>query len=256
MIRPAVALTLGLLFMPAKQTRSDEKSSPYEARVYKSGEKILPYRLLKPTKITEGEKYPLVLFLHGAGERGNDNAKQLVHGAKEFLKPENRKKYPCFVVAPQCPSGSWWSAGTRENLRTFREKPHEPIRMTLDVLDQLCREFPVDKNRIYITGLSMGGYATWDLISRKPDLFAAAAPVCGGGDTAKAGVISKLPIWAFHGDADKAVPVAQSRSMIAAIEKAGGKPKYTEYPGVGHDSWTRTYANPEFFAWLFEQHRN
>src|SRR5207237_1227270 len=114
-------------------------------------------------------------------------------------------------------------------------------------------EFRIDRKRIYLTGLSMGGYGTWVLLARKPELFAAGVPICGGGHVEGAKKLAKIPIWAFHGDKDGAVPPERSREMIEAIEKAGGKPKYTEYGGVGHDSWTRTYRDPKMHEWLFAQ---
>src|SRR5262249_27433913 len=125
--------------------------------------------------------------------------------------------------------------------------------LALELIEALCKEYRIDKKRIYVTGLSMGGYGTWGLLSRKPDLFAAAIPICGGGDVKKAGKFAKGPIWGFHGDKDKAVPVESSREMIKALEKAGAKPKYNEYEGVGHDSWTRTYRDEKVHEWLFEQ---
>jgi len=125
--------------------------------------------------------------------------------------------------------------------------------MVLDLIEALCNEYRIDKARIYLTGVSMGGYGTWDLISRRPELFAAAIPVCGGGDPAQAEKLAKLPIGAFHGDADPLVPVERPRDMIAAIKKAGGEPTYTEYKGVGHDAWTPTYRDNKVLDWLFEQ---
>ena len=120
-------------------------------------------------------------------------------------------------------------------------------------LDQLIAKKPIDTRRIYLTGLSMGGYGTWDLIARQPERFAAAIPICGGGDPATAERIKHIPLWVFHGDADSAVKVSRSRDMVAALKQAGGEPKYTEYEGVGHDSWTRTYKSPEIYEWLFSQ---
>jgi len=215
----------------------------YQPKSFKSSNgNELPYRIMLPEGYRADDKteYPLVLFLHGAGERGNDNAKQLVHGANEFAKPANRQKYPAIVVAPQCPSGSFW---TRE------------VKSLQSLVDSVRKDYRIDARRIYITGLSMGGFGTWSLIAEQPGLFAAAAPICGGGSTELAGKLVNLPIWVFHGDADTVVKPDLSRNMVKAIEKAGGKPKYTEYPGVGHDSWTQTYANPEFIAWLFSQKR-
>jgi predicted peptidase len=119
----------------------------------------------------------------------------------------------------------------------------------------MLEESSIDPKRIYITGLSMGGYGTWDAIYRRPNLFAAAAPICGGGDPTTVSAYSTLPIWCFHGDQDEAVPVEYSRKMIESLKEVGAEPKYTEYAGVGHDSWTQTYAADEFFEWLFAQRR-
>ena len=231
----------------------------YEARVYTNdkGEK-LNYRLMLPAGYDfNGEtKYPLVLFLHGAGERGGDNAKQLVHGAKDFASEANRAKYPCFVVFPQCPEGRKW-VEVDWSLDSHEQPAEESLslRLTREAIASMQKVLRVDEKRLYVTGLSMGGYGTWDMIARTPDVFAAAAPVCGGAVEATAGRLTKLPIWAFHGDKDTAVKPERSRRMIAAIEKAGGKPKYTEYPGVGHNSWSQTYADPKFMEWLFAQKR-
>ena len=235
-------ITLSLMFTLLAGTVLHAEE-PYQARVYKTADgQELNYRLMLPDgyKADGTESYPLVLFLHGAGERGSDNAKQLKHGAPEFSTQANRRKYPCFVVAPQCPQGKFWTQFDS----VLRE-----------LLASLQKEFRVDAKRLYATGLSMGGFGTWGLITKSPELFAAAAPICGGGDDKLAEKLVKLPIWVFHGDQDNVVKPEQSRKMVSAIEKAGGKPKYTEYPGVGHDSWTKTYADPEFMSWLFQQKR-
>jgi predicted peptidase len=212
---------------------------PFEqmtAHTFASSHGELPYRLFAPA--AETRPLPLVLFLHGAGERGSDNRAQLRHGVRAFLTAEAQAARPCVVAAPQCPSGVWWN---------------------VDQLLELCEELialpGVDRDRFYVTGLSMGGYATWHLAGRRPDLFAAAVPVCGGGEVARAQALASLPIWAFHGAADRTVPVARSREMVEAIRRAGGEPKYTEYRGVGHDSWTKTYADETLHVWLFEQER-
>lgn len=218
----------------------------------------LPYRLLKPDGyVKEGQdRYPLVIFLHGTVGRGADNVKQLRSGVEEFVKDATRKQHPCFLAVPQCPSDKmWFNVGPNDakgNL-PLPQHPTEPAATVLDLIESLCSEHRIDRERIYVTGLSMGGYGTWDLISRRPELFAAAIPICGGGDPAQAEKLAKLPIWAFHGDADPLVPVARLRDMIAAIKKAGGEPKYTEYKGVGHDAWTPTYRDNAVLDWLFEQ---
>jgi predicted peptidase len=221
-----------------------------------TGGQVLPYRLLKPKMIEPGREYPLVLFLHGAGERGSDNALQLVHGAKTFAATENRQKYPCFVVCPQCPQKRRW-VEVDWNLpsHTMPAKPSVPMRLVFELLDKLTAELPVDKQRLYITGLSMGGFGTWDAIARRPDYFAAAVPICGGGDVAQSPKLVQLPIWAFHGDKDPVVKPSRTGDMIEAIRKAGGAPRVTMYPGVQHDSWNRAYADPALLAWLFAQQK-
>jgi len=231
----------------------------YEARVYQNdkGEK-LNYRLMTPAGYSAkaGAKYPLVLFLHGAGERGDDNQKTLVHATGDFASAVNRTKYPCFVLVPQCPEEKKWvEVDWTKDSHTIPAEESISLKLTRDVMASLQKEFRIDDRRLYVTGLSMGGYGTWDMIARTPKVFAAAAPVCGGADEATGDRVIHVPIWAFHGDQDKAVKPERSRRMIAAIEKAGGKPKYTEYPGVGHDSWKQTYADPKFMEWLFAQQR-
>jgi len=223
---------------------------------FRFGDNVLPYRFMAPAKIEEGKKYPLVIFLHGAGERGNDNSIQLIHGVKAFASAEAREKFPCFVIAPQCPTGKrWvevdWSAKQHE----MPPKASEPLNWLLGLLEKLKKEKPIDSDRVYVTGLSMGGYGTWDLLSRHADLFAAAAPVCGGGDETKAPAMKGVPIWAFHGDKDAVVIPERSRRMVEAVKKAGGAVKYTEYPGVGNNSWDPAYAEKDLLPWMFAQKR-
>jgi predicted esterase len=376
----------------------------FEARQHKDAEgNVLLYRLYKPKNYDAGQKYPLILFLHGAGERGNNNTAQVrdaLHWAKDSVQKDN----PCFIMAPQCPgkreafqlygtrkefdqsftdygksAGEWKSysiplaklpvglkhflamvnaADKNSNATSefrnvslhesgiavdapldlrkldfsrrqgsgkvtvsgdgstvtlvgdvrvkapldytvtpdtvlqfdFRstaqglahaismdaeeffdyrwanvdwsakkgaaaKDPSTPMRLTLEAMAQLRKEFNLDENRLYITGLSMGGYGTWDAIARNPKLFAAAVPVCGGADEATAPIIKDIPIWCFHGGADPTVPTERSRNMIKALKDAGGDPKYTEYPGVGHNSWDRAYSEPELPKWFFAQKR-
>lgn len=249
--------TLGTILGLTSAAGAADLKDLLEKRTFEDdkGGKLL-YRLMKPEKIDAEKKYPLVIFLHGAGERGDDNTKQLVHGIKEFAKDENRKKYPCFLIAPQCPSNqSWASIRRTNNSPELAAEASAPLRLTLGLIDSLLKESPIDPDRIYITGLSMGGYGTWDALARRPDFFAAAAPVCGGGDVKIAEKIKNVPIWVFHGDKDTAVPVARSREMVEALRKAGGEPGYTEYPGVAHDSWNPAYADAQLHKWLFAQKR-
>ncbi len=216
----------------------------------------LQYRLLKPLNFEAQQKYPLVIFLHGAGERGDDNLAQLKHGMRDFCTPERREKYACYVLAPQCPAEQKWADidWTQPGV-VLPDRASRSLQLTFELVDAMLQDAAIDKNRIYITGLSMGGYGTWDALARRPDFFAAAIPICGGGDPATADAICHVPIACFHGAKDEVVDPSKSRAMIAALEKAGGKPRYTEYAGVGHDSWTQTYAADSLFAWLFEQRK-
>jgi poly(3-hydroxybutyrate) depolymerase len=391
----------------------------FQARTYTDAQgRFIPYRLFVPADYNAQKKYPLVLFLHGAGQRGINNTQQ-VSDALVWAKPENQAKHSCLVLAPQCPdflnvfevvkgqspsgiadfatykgggtgvldTGSWKPfsipvgkyvhgpqkylvfVGARsrkqpgyevafrnlrvngkpvdfpknaalssynnpanietvaasriepggstvvlntgegnvtsvkldcpvdlgpESVLTFEFKattpggthligfdtdnqmqdsrwvnvnwgdgtphqmpaqPSEPLGLVIGLLDALQKEFSIDADRLYVTGLSMGGFGTWDLISRFPNKFAAAVPICGGADNSQAPKLTHLPIWAFHGSSDGIVRTVRTRSMIAALEKAGGHPKYTEYPGVGHGCWGQAYAEPELPDWLFAQKR-
>ncbi len=230
----------------------------FEPREFTGTSKVpLKYRLLKPISYQPGEKYPLVLFLHGAGERGSDNLITLKHGAKEFAEDTRREQYPCYVVVPQCPNDQKWS-----DVDWSKESSDQPknasqcLQTSKELVDEMVESAGVDKNRIYITGLSMGGYGTWDAIARYENYFAAAAPICGGGDPKLVEKFAKLPIWCFHGEADPVVKVKRSREMISALKAVGSTVQYTEYPSVQHDSWTVTYSNPDFYRWLYAQQRS
>ena len=250
---PSLFLVLLAFLMPVAVRAADE----FEPRTFEGADGAqLGYRLLKPSQIDAAKKYPLVLFLHGAGERGTDNQQQLKNGAPAFLKPDAREKYPCFVLAPQCPPDKkWTTVKDWVGPNPFVEEPSEPMKLVFGAVDAVLKEFPIDQDRLYVTGLSMGGYGTWDIITRQPTRWAAAVPVCGGGDVAKIAPAKGMAIWAFHGAIDPTVPVIRSREMIAALVAAGGKPLYSEYPYVKHDSWTTAYGEPELMHWMFAQKR-
>ena len=204
-----------------------------------------------------GARYPVVLFLHGAGERGDDNERQLKYLPEWLAEPEMRERYPCFVVAPQCREDSRWvDVSWADGAST-----PQASQMTVDLaaavmaLDEVLALLAADPNRVYLTGLSMGGFGTWDLAARTPERFAALLPICGGGDETTAPQLARLPIWCFHGAADTVVLPARSRAMIAAIRAAGGAAAYTELAGVGHDAWTPAYRDPDVLDWLFRQRR-
>lgn len=217
----------------------------------------LQYRQLFPDYDTV-RKYPLVIFLHGSGERGNDNDAQLKWGVKNFASDENMKLHPAFVIAPQCPERMQWSNFSRDKNSAnilLQKSPSKPMELLIALIHDLVKKFPVDTNRIYITGLSMGGFGTFDAIERYPGLFAAAVPVCGGGDVSLAGTIRHIPIWIFHGAEDAAVDPALSLNMIEALTKVGAHPGYTQYPETGHFSWIAAYSDPLMMEWLFRQHK-
>lgn len=226
--------------------------------VYKNHDFTLPYRLYIPENVNPTEKLPLVVLMHGAGERGVDNRYQFYRmKGFPFLG-----KYPCIVLAPQCPTREftdnnsdcvWVDTPFGAPSSTMKTEPTRPLQLAIELLDSISLLPQIDQNRIYITGLSMGGFATWELIQRFPTKFAAAVPVCGGGDPAYAAKFAKLPLWTFHGDADNTVLPQRSQEMIKAIKSAGGNPLYTEYPGVGHGAWTATYANEKMWDWMFSQ---
>ena len=229
----------------------------FEAKTYKSPKgKSLNYRIHLPENMDAKKQYPLVLFFHGAGERGNDNKKQLIHGTKDILAYSEKSNEPVIIVAPQCPKGEQWVNTPWGNLsHTMPSKPSHSMRITIQLLNESIKTLAVDKKRIYVTGLSMGGFGVWDIVQRMPDTFAAAMPVCGGGDTKMANAIKNVPTWVFHGDSDGVVKTKRSRDMVAALKKVGGNVKYTEYKGVGHGSWGRAYSDEVALKWLLTQIR-
>ena len=232
-----------------------QKTAPlFDKLLHISKNDTLPYRLLKPVNPQAKQTFPLVIFLHGAGERGNDNEVQIQHISELFLDTRNRGKYPCYVIAPQCPKKqSWSNFRARNEAPTLSEKPTRPMELVIELIEKALKEYPIDQTRIYITGLSMGGYGTWDLIARYPNKFAAAVPICGGGDPKTAPAIKHVPIWAFHGALDRIVAPEESRKMIRGLHEAGGLPGYTEYPDIEHNSWVHAYKEPHLIHWLFEQ---
>ncbi|HLK29601.1 MAG TPA: prolyl oligopeptidase family serine peptidase [Puia sp.] len=217
----------------------------------------LKYRQLFPDADTM-RKYPLVIFLHGSGERGNDNEAQLKWGVMNFATDQNMMLHPAFVIAPQCPEKMSWSNFSRDKGITdmrLLPTPTKPMELLIELVRKMIKTMPIDSNRIYITGLSMGGFGTYDAIERYPNLFAAAVPVCGGGDVSKAPLIAHLPIWIYHGSEDPAVSPIFSLEMLNALTKAGAHPGFTQYPEVGHFSWLGAYIDAQMMEWLFRQHK-
>ena len=196
----------------------------------------------------------IVLWLHGGAGRGNDNEKQITGGnsagAGVWAAPANQSRYPAFVVAPQCPEGETWTTGST------RVEPTPRLRQAVELLDELRKAYSIDPQRLYLAGQSMGGYAVWALLATYPDMFAAAIPICGGGDVSQARKMTQVSIWAFHGELDRSVSVERSREMVVAVKRLGGTVRYTEYKGADHVVWSLAFAEPALLPWVFAQRRD
>lgn len=217
----------------------------------------LNYRLLYPDA-NPLRKFPLVIFLHGAGERGNDNESQLKWGVMNFATDQTMIMHPAFVMAPQCPKNmDWGNFNYDEKTKEIQLQPNpsKAMELVIQLIYQLAEKHPIDTNRIYITGLSSGGTGTFDAIARHPNLFAGAAPVCGVGDMSKAASIAHIPIWIFQGSEDPVFDPIVSLNMVKSLTKAGAHPGFTQYPEVGHFSWLAAYSDPLMIEWLFRQHK-
>jgi predicted peptidase len=236
---------------------------------------VMPYRLFVPANYDPRQRYPLVMFLHGGGEGGSDNEKQLSgsEGATVWAKPGEQAKRPAFVLAPQAhdyvnpdpklPIGGFGITRNREGERYMDEvlKPSADIKLAVAVLEKVMDDYSVDRSRIYVTGLSQGGFGTWNIGLLRPDLFAAMVPIAGGGDPEQMHKLVGMPVWAFHAEDDQVVPVNYSRQSIAALRKAGGQAVYTELPSGTffdpneHWSWVYAYQDESVREWLFKQHK-
>lgn len=240
--------------------------SLYQKKLLQTGTDTLPYRLLLPENYDSKKEYPLVLFLHGAGERGNNNEAQLTHGAKLFLQQNIRQQFPAIVVFPQCPTNSFWSnvqwvydsvSQKRDFVFPEEAEPSYAMLMVMQLMRQLNKDYKLKTDQQYVMGLSMGGMGTFELVKRMPNTFAAAMPICGGGNTANTKYMLKTAFWIFHGDADAVVPVALSKAMAAAMQShySAAEMQLTIYPGVNHNSWDNAFAEPELLPWLFSHKR-
>jgi predicted peptidase len=243
----------------ARKTATKRRAGPFTRREIVLEGVHYPYQVFRPR--SRRQRPPIILFLHGSGERGDDGEKQVAVGIGPALVRAART-FPAIVVLPQAPRETVWAGA--------------PARAAVAALDATMAEFSADADRVYMTGVSMGGYGTWEIALEHPDRFAALVPICGGlrpllaapgiAVTALAGMtgeihdiaaakVAHIPSWIFHGSADKSVPVEESRAMAGALERAGAAVRYTEYRRVGHISWDRAYAEPELWAWLWEQRR-
>ena len=235
----AAVLAAGCAVSAENPTPGQQVAQSAEVASDAGGTTTLSYLIALPpaAQAKPADGWPLVFFLHGAGERGDNLAVLKKHGPPKLIG-SNKALDQAIVVSPQCPKGRVWDLVALK-----------------DLIDKVCASQPVDKNRIYLTGLSMGGFGTWGLLAKHPDLAAAAVPICGGGDPTKVSAYKTVPIWVFHGAKDPAVPLAKSEAMVDALRKAGAtpEPKFTIYPDEAHESWTPAYNDPALWTWLFAQ---
>lgn len=253
-MKTILAISAIMLF----QHVSAQDLTAFEKKTFIRGKDTLRYRILYPEKYKKRKAYPLVLFLHGSGERGRDNEAQLMHGGKLFVDQNIRKHFPAIVIFPQCPSDSSWArykrmANSDERVFLPDEEAPRPQQLVKQLIDSLADNFIVDTRRLYLGGLSLGGFGTYDLLTRYPDYFAAAFPICGAANIPMYLERSKeIPLWIFHGALDNTVPPKSDRELYKALMTRGVKTvTYTEYPQAGHNSWDSAFAEPKLLPWLF-----
>ena len=249
-----IMILLSVLFI--FQTVSAQDLGLFEKKMYISGTDTLRYRILYPENYKKKKAYPLIVFLHGSGERGSDNEAQLIHGGKLFLTEKNRKKFSAIVVFPQCPKDSAWVKIKRDkDKRVFlsNESPSTSTKLVKELMDGMLANKIVNKQKIYLGGLSLGGFGTYDMLIRYPGYFSAAFPICGACNIPlymeRAG---NMPLWIFHGAMDKSVSPESDRELYKTLISRGDKNiTYTEYPTMGHNSWDSAFIEPKLLPWLF-----
>jgi predicted peptidase len=249
-----LAFACGAPRLSAAKNGGDELQEIYRRNATDS----LGYLLHLPAGYDPARSYPLVLCFHGAGGRGQDNKGRGTEAGAVLRSPSSQERYPCFVLLPQCPPNEKW-VDTEWGRGSYRLKDvaaSKSMTLALEALQAVLARYSVDRQRVYVTGQSMGGFATWDAVLRQPALFAAAVPVCGGGDPTEAARISSLPVWVFHGTDDHTIPVAASREMVAALKTKGSEVRFTELAGVEHNAWSPAWRDEkELLPWLFRQRR-
>lgn len=230
----------------------------YEKHLFTKNIDTLPYRLLLPENYDPAKKYPLVVFLHGSGERGNDNEKQLEHGGDLFLKKENREQHPAIIVFPQCSESSFWSnvkINWNNSVNKFdfpvNDSPTVAMQLLMELIRELFNQYSIQKKQLYVMGLSMGGMGTFELVNRMPGTFAAAVPICGGANPVISGNLKKVKWWVFHGAKDDVVSPKYSEDMVAAMKRSHVNVKFTLFPEANHNSWDAAFAEPTLLSWLF-----
>jgi predicted peptidase len=239
-----------------------QDKSLFSKEIFTTGKDTLLYRMLLPENFDPEKKYPVLLFLHGSGERGNDNEAQLIHGSKLFLRSDIRRDFPAIVVFPQCPKGDLWSNviigdGKSGDRFGFQKggPPSKAMKLLLGLQSYLKSQKYSDKSRFYVGGLSMGGMGTYEILRRKPKAFAAAFAICGGDDIRNVKKYKNVPLWIFHGGKDMAVPLSKSEAVVNELKRLNHQPKFTVYPEAGHNSWDPAFAEPEFISWIFSHKR-
>lgn len=237
----------------------------YEKKEFIKGKDTLRYRILWPLGFSKEKEYPVVLFLHGRGESGADNETQLVHGSKLFLEEENRENHPAIVIFPQCPKDDYWAKIKRNNDKKGKErftfvkggKPNPALGLVIQLMEKTVAEPYTKDNQLYVGGLSMGGMGTFEILSRKPGMFAAAFAICGGGHPETATLYAKkTAVWVFHGAKDDVVAPYFSKQMVKALLEADGDVQLSIYENANHNSWDPAFAEPRLLPWLFSHKKN
>ncbi|HET8859555.1 prolyl oligopeptidase family serine peptidase [Marivirga sp.] len=236
-----------------------QNTSAFDKEVFIENGDTLKYRILYPKNFDRDKKYPLVLFLHGAGERGDDNEKQLVHGSHLFLNEENREKFPAIVIFPQCPEDEYWAKADIDRSESanvfefdYSSEPNPALKKTISLLDSMQTHENVNQDKIYLGGLSMGGMGTFELLHRKPNTFAAAIAICGAGDpNSVKNYAQEIDLWVFHGVEDDVVLPQYSKEMVEALKNEKANVKFTLYPDANHNSWDSAFAEADLLPWLF-----
>jgi predicted peptidase len=254
-----IPTAFSLLFLLVGLNLSAQEDSLFSEEYHVHERDTLKYRLLLPENFDETKQYPLVLFLHGAGERGEDNKKQLVYGSQLFLNETHRDSFPAIVIFPQCPTNDYWSkleADRSTRPISFKYKYDKPpttaMTSVINLMEIMVEKPYVNTDQVYAMGLSMGGMGTFEIIYRKPEMFAAAIPICGGGDPESVTAYAEtIPLWIFHGAKDDVFDPNLSVKMVSAILKVGGFPRFTLYDFANHNSWDPAFAEPELLKWLF-----
>ena len=249
-------LTIALLLF-VHLANAQDKTLFSKEQFIKGGD-TLQYRMLLPENFDESKQYPVLFFLHGAGERGSNNESQLIHGSKLFLNPENRKNFPAIIIFPQCPQDDYWAnviIGDGKNLERFSfqkgGKHGKAMELLVALVAKIKSEKFSDNDRFYVGGLSMGAMGTYEILRRKPNIFASAFAICGGDHVENVKKYKHVPLWIFHGAKDSVVPIQKSEIVVIELKLLNSDVKFRVYPDANHNSWDPAFAEPDFLSWIF-----